>query len=101
MYVVCVTVMVKQGHENDFIAATERNHLGTLREPGALRFDVLQAEDDPSRFFLYEVYRTRDDFKAHQQTEHYLAWREEVAGWMAEKRVGLKHNSLFPPDHAF
>lgn len=101
MYVVCVTVMVKAGHEQDFIDATEKNHLGTLREPGSLRFDVLQAEDDPHRFFLYEVYRTKDDFKAHQQTEHYLGWKQTVADWMAEPRVGVKHNSLLPADHAF
>jgi autoinducer 2-degrading protein len=95
MYVVCVTVMVKQGHEQDFIDATEKNHLGSVAEPGCARFDVLQAEDNPSRFFLYEVYREKDDFKAHQQTEHYLAWKQTVADWMAEPRQGVKHNSLF------
>jgi autoinducer 2-degrading protein len=95
MYVVCVTVMVKQGHEQDFIAATEKNHLGSVAEPGCVRFDVLQAEDNPSRFFLYEVYRSKDDFKAHQQTEHYLGWKQTVADWMAEPRQGVKHVSLF------
>jgi autoinducer 2-degrading protein len=29
---------------------------------------------------------------------HYLAWRERVADWMAEPRVGVKHTSLFPAD---
>ena len=95
MYVVCVTVMVKPGHEQAFIEATEKNHRGTIQEPGALRFDVLQAEDDTSRFFLYEVYRGKEAFKAHQQTEHYLRWRETVADWMAQKRQGVKHHSVF------
>jgi len=101
MYVVCVTVMVKPGQERDFISATEQNHLGSLQEPGCLRFDLLQAEDDPSRFFLYEVYRSKDDFKAHQQTRHYLSWKEQVADWMAQPRVGVKHSSLLPADQEF
>lgn len=101
MYVVCVTVMVKPGHEQDFIKATEGNHRGSVQEQGCARFDVLQAEDNPQRFFLYEVYRDKEAFAAHQKTEHYLTWRQTVADWMAEPRVGVKHNSLLPADEGF
>jgi len=98
MYVVCVTVWVTPGHEDTFIEATRLNHLGTRAEPGNLRFDVLRKVDEPARFFLYEVYRTQEDFAAHQQTEHYLTWKATVADWMARDREGVKHESLFPPD---
>lgn len=101
MYVVCVTVFVKRGHEQDFVEATRKNHEATLREPGAARFDVLRAADDEQRFFLYEVYQTPEDFAAHQKTEHYLAWRSSVADWMAQPRQGVKHHSLFPEDSGF
>jgi autoinducer 2-degrading protein len=47
---------------------------------------------------LYEVYRTPDDFAAHQKTPHYLKFKELVADWMAEPRVGVKYRSLFPAD---
>ena len=70
----------------------------TRLEPGNVRFDVLRAIDDENRFFLYEAYKSPDDFAAHQQTEHYLAWREAVQDWMAEKRQGVKHVSLYPND---
>jgi autoinducer 2-degrading protein len=98
MYVVCVTIWVKPGFEEKFIEAVKTNHAQTRREPGNLRFDVSRQEDDPSRFFLYEVYRTREDFAAHHRTAHYLAWKEAVADWMAQPRQGLKHVSLFPAD---
>jgi len=98
MYVVCVTVYVKPGKEQDFVAATLENGRNTRREPGNVRFDILQVVDSPTRFSLYEVYRTPDDFKAHQQTEHYLRWKATVADWMAQPRQGVKHQSLFPPD---
>ncbi|MBD3266208.1 antibiotic biosynthesis monooxygenase [bacterium] len=98
MYVVTVTVFVKPEHTQDFINATLENAEGTRREPGNVRFDVLQAEDDPNRFFLYEVYKTPEDFKKHQETEHYLTWRDTVADWMAQKRVGLKYHSIYPKE---
>jgi len=101
MYVVCVTVWVKPGHEQDFVAATRDNHYATRKEPGNVRFDVLGKEDDPTQFFLYEVYRSRDDFVAHQKTPHYLQWKETVGPLMAQPRQGIKHLSLLPDDATF
>ncbi|MBP7868148.1 MAG: antibiotic biosynthesis monooxygenase [Acidobacteria bacterium] len=98
MYVVCVTLRVEPGFEERFIEATRENHLATRQEPGNLRFDVLRATEEPCRFFLYEAYRTPEDFTRHQQTPHYLAWRDAVAGWMACKREGVRHVSLFPDE---
>ncbi len=98
MYVVCVTVHVVPGHADDFIQATLANARGTRQEPGNLRFDILRASEDENRFFLYEVYRTSEEFAAHQKTEHYLTWRETVQDWMAQKRQGVKHTSVFPED---
>ena len=98
MYVVCVTVRVKPEDQEKFIAATHENHLGTRQEPGNLRFDVLQKEDDPNQFLLYEAYRTKEDFTTHQQTEHYLNWKQTVADWMAQPRQGVRHICLFPDE---
>ena len=95
MYVVSVTVHVKPEFVQRFVEAVLDNARNTRREPGNLRFDVSQAEDDPNRFLLYEVYHTKEDFAAHQQTEHYLRWRQTVADWMAQPRQGLKHNTIF------
>ena len=96
MYVVCVTVFTKEGRAEDFVEATLANARGTREEPGNRRFDVLRSNDDPNRFVLYEVYDSEDGFKSHQQTEHYLRWKETVADWMARPREGVKHTSLFP-----
>jgi len=95
MYVVSVTVHVTEGHEQEFIEATLDNARNTRREPGNVRFDVARAESDAGQFLLYECYRSKDDFAAHQQTEHYLRWRQTVADLMAEPRKGVKHTSIF------
>lgn len=94
MYVVCVTVWVKDGFAEQFLAATLDNHRATRQEAGNHRFDVLRGADDPNRFFIYEVYENEDAFRAHQQQPHYFAWRERVAEWMAQPRQGIKYQSI-------
>ncbi len=96
MHVTLVHVHVKPEHVDDFIAATRRNHEASVKEPGNLRFDVLQQADDPTRFVLYEAYRSEADARAHKDTAHYLEWREAVADWMAEPRQGIVHRGLCP-----
>ncbi len=101
MYVVCVQVHVRDDRVREFTDAILTNARTTRREPGNVRFDVIQQETDPTRFLLYEVYRSADDFAAHQKTPHYFAFRDAVADWMAEPRVGVRHVSVFPPDDAW
>lgn len=98
MYVVCVTVHVTPGQTDGFLQATLDNARQSRHEAGNVRFDVLQAEAEPNQFFLYEVYRTKEDFVRHQQTPHYLKWKETVAPWMAVPRQGVRHQSLFSSD---
>jgi autoinducer 2-degrading protein len=99
MYVVAVTIFVKPDKVNDFVAATLDNARNTRREPGNIRFDVLRAQDDPTRFMLYEVYQQKDDFAKHQQTKHYARWKNAVTDWMAQTRVGVKHTPVFFGDN--
>lgn len=96
MHVTLVHVRVREQDVDAFIAATRANHEASVDEPGNRRFDVLQALDDPTRFILYEAYASAADAAAHKETTHYLAWREAVAGMMAEPRRGEPMNGLLP-----
>jgi quinol monooxygenase YgiN len=95
MYIVNVTIFVKPEFAAKFIEATIDNASNTRHEHGNIRFDVCQAEDDPNRFLLYEAYKTKEDFAAHQQTAHYARWRDAVTPWMAQPRTSVKHFPLF------
>jgi (4S)-4-hydroxy-5-phosphonooxypentane-2,3-dione isomerase len=95
-YIVSVRIRIKPGTQAAFEAATFENHRNTRLEPGNLRFDVLKHESDAEHYHLYEAYGSVDDFKAHQQTAHYHAWRAAVADMMAEPRVGEKFTAVFP-----
>jgi autoinducer 2-degrading protein len=96
MLVTLVHVHVLPEHVVDFIEATRPNHAGAVAEPGCLRFDVLQASDNPTWFVLYEAYRDASAAAAHKATDHYLAWKTAVAGWMAEPRRGEPFAGLLP-----
>ncbi len=96
MHVTLVHVRVKPEVVDAFIAATRANHVASIAEPGNRRFDVLQSPDDPTRFILYEAYLSAADAAAHKETAHYVAWRETVAGMMAEARRGEAMTGLFP-----
>ena len=95
MYVVAVTIFVKPEFVDDFVKATLDNARNTRKEPMNVRFDVLRAQDDLTRFMLYEAYTAKEGFAQHQQTPHYARWKEAVAEWMAQPRVGVKHSSIF------
>ena len=95
MFVVSVTIFVKPENVQAFIPATMDNARNTRKEPGNIRFDFSRAVEDPNRFLLYEVYKSPEDFTRHQQTEHYLRWKNAVTDWMREPRLGIKHQPLF------
>ena len=95
-HVTLVHVHVKPDCVQAFIEACRNNHENSVREPGNLRFDVLQDPETPARFILYEAYADAAAAKAHKDTAHYLAWRESVADMMAEPRQGVPYLGLFP-----
>lgn len=96
MIVTTVAVYVKDGYADDFIKATIENHENSIKEDGNLRFDILQSNDDPNRFTLYEAYATKEAATKHKETAHYLKWRETVADWMQRPREGVAHSVLAP-----
>lgn len=98
MLVVHVHVHVKPECIDAFKAATLANARESLKEPGVVRFDVVQQHDAPTRFVLIEVYRDAEAAAAHKETQHYPAWRDAVAPMMAEPRQSVKFSNVFPDD---
>ena len=98
MLVVHVHVHVKPEAVGAFREASVENARNSVREPGVARFDVLQRNDDPTRFILVEVYRTAEAPAEHKQTAHYGVWRDAVEPMMAEPRSSVKLSNVFPDD---
>ncbi len=96
MLIVHVHVHVTPGSVDQFMQASVENARQSVQEPGVARFDVVQQQDDPTRFVLVEVYRTPEGAAAHKETAHYAKWRDTVAPMMAEPRRSVKYNAVSP-----
>jgi (4S)-4-hydroxy-5-phosphonooxypentane-2,3-dione isomerase len=96
MVVTAVLVQVKPDAIHAFIEATVKNHEASVKEPLNLRFDVLQDNDDPCRFMLYEAYENEAAAAAHKKTPHYLDWKKTVEDWMQKPREGIPYTVIRP-----
>ena len=96
MLIVHVFVHVKADKVDAFTTATLENARNSVREPGVVRFDIVQQDDDPTRVLLIEIYRTPADPARHKETAHYATWREAVEPMMAEPRRSVKYHAVFP-----
>lgn len=98
MYIVHVFVHVEKDNIEAFKELTVENARDSISEAGIARFDVIQQQDDPSRFVLVEVYYSFDDAAKHKLTDHYMRWRDAVAYMMAEPRTSMKFYNVHPND---
>jgi autoinducer 2-degrading protein len=101
MLIVQIQIRVKPESVEAFKQATLANAQASVREPGVARFDILQQQDDPTRFVFVEAYRNADAPAAHKETKHYQTWRDAVAPMMVEPRASVKFQNLFPADEAY
>ena len=67
MLIAHVFVHVKPDKVEAFKAATLENAHNSIIEPGIVRFDFIQQQDDQTRFVLVEIYRTSEDPGRHKE----------------------------------
>ena len=101
LLIVHVQVHVKPENLEAFKKASLENARESVKEAGIARFDVVQQQDDPTRFVLVEVYRTKKAAAAHKETRHYQIWRDAVAPMMAEPRSSVKFENVFPAEEGW
>ena len=54
-------------------------------EPGCLQFDVCVDPQDPTLFFVYEIYQNEAAFHVHRDSPHSAITRERVADLLDER----------------
>lgn len=101
MHIIHVQIQVKPEAIEAFRLATLANARASVQEPGVVRFDVMQQQDDPTRFVLVEVYRSAEGQAQHRLTAHYAAWAEAMPALMAGPRSSVKYANLFPGDEGW
>ncbi len=98
MVILEVYIHVKPDQIEAFKQVTLENARHSVQEPGCARFDVLQQEDDPTRFVLFEVYRSPEGQAAHRESAHYKKWAEVAPPMMQGERTRQRYVNVFPDD---
>jgi len=76
MFILLVKVQVKPELLDEFKSAILNNAtLSVQRDPGCHRFDVLQQQDDPTKWVFYEVYDNEEAWVLHRSSAHFLAFK--------------------------
>ena len=76
MFIVLVKVQVREELLSDFKPAILENAARSIeRDPGCYRFDVLQQEDDRTKWIFYEVYENENAWVQHRNSPHFLAFK--------------------------
>ncbi len=50
----------------------------TRQEPGCLRYEIYRANDSVDRWFVYEDWRSPDDFAGHMQAPYVAAFMRDL-----------------------
>ena len=101
MLAIWVKVRIKPERRQQFLKAIEVDALASERdEPGCVRFNVLQDEQDPNTYYFFEVYKDQAAIEAHRAMPHYAVWRaaaDTLDGPTEVTRCG----SVFPAERAY
>ena len=77
MFVMLVKLQIRSELVDEFREAILKNaELSVQRDPGCMRFDVLQRQDDPTQWYLYEIYDKEQAWVDHRAAPHFLAFME-------------------------
>jgi quinol monooxygenase YgiN len=76
MLALVVSLQVKPGHRDGFLAAiSEQAQRSFTDEPGCRYFDVTVDTADDHHFTFYELYADQAALDAHRAAPHFAVWR--------------------------
>ena len=116
---IVVDVEIKPEYRDEFLKVMEADAVGSRKEAGCLRFDVLCDQSNPNRFFFYEVspvrallqlacdvpelvsqvYTDGDAVAVHKEQPHFKLWSDFKASGGVVSSVSAK--TSLPGDWAF
>jgi autoinducer 2-degrading protein len=101
MLAIWVKVRVKPDQRKRFLEAIEIDALRSEKdEPGCLRFNVLQDEQDENVYYFYEVYKDQAALEAHRAAPHYQIWRA-AADTLDGPTTPTRCKPVFPADRPY
>jgi autoinducer 2-degrading protein len=102
MICMLIEVHIQPSRIDEFLKVIERNAVCSEKdEPGCLRFDVLRDNEDPMKFYFYEVYTDEAAKLAHRKTPHYAEWARFAENGLDREIKRHGTTNLHPTDAAW
>jgi autoinducer 2-degrading protein len=99
VYTVLGIIKVKPQHLDEFLENIRDHAANSLREPGCVRYDVLQDQNDPMTICLYEVFQSETDLEFHHAQDYYKKWMAMSRDWRdASSYTRRVLRNVFPED---
>jgi len=99
MICMLIEVHVKKSALEEFLKIIKHDAVHSEGdEPGCLRFDVLRDNDDPLKFYFYEVYKDKTAQQAHRETPHFAEWAKFMTHGLDREIVRHSTTNFHPPD---
>lgn len=88
MFVVAVHITIHRDHVDAFRARVlQQASDSKTNEAACKQFDVSTNPDEPTKFFLYEVYDDADAFAQHRTTAYFHDFTETVTPMIESKQL--------------
>eukprot|EP00392_Amoebophrya_sp_AT5.2_P009828 g9856.t1 len=90
MISIVVTVEIQPARIVEFLEVRECDALESRKEPGCLRFDLLQSSEKENTYHFYEIYKNADALAAHRETPHFKLWADFKASGGVVSQTNFK-----------
>jgi quinol monooxygenase YgiN len=71
VFIVTAKVRLQEGRAEEFMEAYRWMRPQVMKDPGAIRYDLLRSTENPDEFIFYEQYESEEAFDYHLSTEHF------------------------------
>ena len=90
MIVVAAMLKTVDGKGDEFEQEFRKLVPKVLNDPGTIAYVVHRSVDDPTKFFVYEKYESREALKEHSSTTHFKEFSQAIASMLSGRpEVGL------------
>mmetsp|Transcript_8898 Transcript_8898/g.11147 ORF Transcript_8898/g.11147 Transcript_8898/m.11147 type:complete len:147 (+) Transcript_8898:137-577(+) len=97
-FAIVVDAEIQPDRIDEFLDLIEKDAVGSRAEPGCLRFDVHQSQDNPNKFMFYEVYKDADAVAFHKEQPHFALWTNFKESGGVVSSVSYKLDGIFMSD---
>uniref|UniRef100_A0A7S2KWR8 ABM domain-containing protein n=1 Tax=Leptocylindrus danicus TaxID=163516 RepID=A0A7S2KWR8_9STRA len=94
-FAVVVQAEIQPDRLEEFLDIIEKDAVGSRGEPGCIRFDVVQSQEDSNKFIFYEVYKDVEAVKFHKEQPHFALWTNFKESGGVVSSISHKMDGLF------